>query len=827
MTKITTVQAAHSYGVLDPLVIERRDTKFVGGSLSDGRNIVLLPQGGYTDRGGTTDNGRARRLLSAVALNASITAMPNGGDENDLLAGTAVTVSGATGSRFVLVECDFGTPTNVLFFDVGQIFIATTPAEAALVVEYWNGASWATFGAPARITLGALSRRFAAGGPGHGGITATKFRLALDATTAAGDVTLSSLGLWSESATRGDGVVRRYAPEQGEPHQLVVTAGNVDVYEAGTWRAAIAFPATAQMLREVKFEPKYDTILAFHRDMRPQEIKRLGSSTEWACDDVVFENIPRVDYGGVYANGVNEIQDIILYDLTAGEYFDLTLEGQTTTAIVVNSNSAITASNIKSALEALANVGPGITVFAGFDGFTGNGFRVEFTGEDNKEREWLQMVGTALDTDGYVRVRTTQQGKAPGEDIVSDARGWPSVGRFAQQRLVMAGLKSRPNEVLASVTGQPFDLNTKLEVAVSAFSYEVESSGNHIIRDIIVGRTLIFLGDEAVVYLKNKTLSASEVPEFGVSDAPGIKAEAAATSSDNLIFYIQADGTTLRSLSFTALEENFVADNASVLSAHLIKSPIDIARRRAVGKVNADLIVMVNGEDGTATALTVMRTQEVSGFAPWQTDGVLKSLTTDHDNRMWFLAEREVDGTTELRLEKGEPDKLLDEAVEFDYGSPTATIAGLSRFNGREVWAVADQALFGPFTVSGGEIDLPQAVSAARVGTWIAPLAIDPDISLEEETRSRQARLKRVNRVVISVADTTSLAIGANGAAAVNLPLRANMDTITDTAPLDAPVTGDIEAEGMHGFTRHGRLTVTQIFPGKLTVRSVTKNVAA
>ncbi|MEP4421048.1 MAG: hypothetical protein ABJ354_06365, partial [Nitratireductor sp.] len=119
MTKITTVQAAHSYGVLDPLVIERRDTKFVGGSLSDGRNIVLLPQGGYTDRGGTTDNGRARRLLSAVALNASITAMPNGGDENDLLAGTAVTVSGATGSRFVLVECDFGTPTNVLFFDVG------------------------------------------------------------------------------------------------------------------------------------------------------------------------------------------------------------------------------------------------------------------------------------------------------------------------------------------------------------------------------------------------------------------------------------------------------------------------------------------------------------------------------------------------------------------------------------------------------------------------------------------------------------------------------------------------------------------------------------
>jgi hypothetical protein len=824
MPRLTTVQASHTYGVLDPHAIERRDTKFVGSSLSDGRNIVLLPQGGYTDRGGTTDRGRARRKPAAVTVTEPMLTLPNGGTAADLLDPDAsITTSAASTSAFVVAEVDFGAATNVLFIDAGGVSIDGTAAADALAAQYWTGSAWADFADRARLTLTALTRRFAAGAPGHSGVTAEKFRLIVDATTAAGDVTLTTLDLWSESATVSDGVVRRYAPEQGAAHQIVMTDRNIDVFEAGVWRASIAFPAAEAILREVKIEAKYDTILAFHHDIEPQRIVRLGASDQWACDPIPFVNVPLVDYGGVYANGVNEIQEIQTYSLATGEQFDLILEGQTTTAIALDATGSVTAAAIEAALEALSNVEAGLTVTSA----SATKFTVEFTGAGNASRDWLQMTGTALDNNGFVRVRTTQAGKSGGEAIVSAARGWPAFGRYAKQKLVMGGLKSRPNDTLVSVQGDPFDLNTQLELSIGGFSYEVDGSENNAMRDMIVSRTLIFFGDGQIAYLKSANLSAEAVPDFGTSDAPGISRTVPPVASDNAVYYIDAGGTTLRQLVYSELEQNYVGDNASVLSAFLIKSPVDMARRRALGAVDADLLAIVNA-DGTATALTMMRTQEVSGFAPWTTDGEFGSVCVDHSNIMWFLARRLTDGVETLRLEECEPEKLLDEAIEWT-GASSRTITGLSNFNGRAVWAISDDRVFGPFTVAGGQIDLGEGneTTAARVGTWVAPAATDPAVSLEEETRRREARLKRVARARISVVETTSLAIRANDGDTVDVPLRSVQDTIADEGVLARPFTGTAEAEGMHGFTAHGSLTVTQNFPGFLTVRSVTKDIAA
>lgn len=822
MPRITTVQAAHTYGVLDPHVIERRDTKFVGGSLSDALNIVLLPQGGYKDRGGTTDYGRVRRKLAAVALDATILSLPNGGSESDLLAGTAITTGSVSTTRYVLFECDFTAATLVHFIDIRGLSIATTAADDALVAEYWDGAAWSAFAPAQKITIASYSRRFASGAPGHAGIAATKFRVAVDATVAAGAVTFSGVALWAESATLSDGVVRRYAPEQSQAHQLVMTENNIDVYVAGIWQGAIAVPVTEDLLRLVKLEPKYDTVLAWEQRLRPQKITRLGTSAQWACDPVAFTNMPRVDYGGIYTNGVNEVQELQLYNFDDTATFELLFEGLTTPAIEVSATGSVTAANIKAALEGLSNIGTGIVVTP----VTSRRFTIEFADTLNESKNVLVMTATPLSgSDDYARVRTITEGEAAGEDMMSDARGWPSVGRFAQQRLVMAGLKSRPNDIIASTTGDPYDLNTEIDIATRSFSYEVGSSENNVIRDIFVGSKLMFYGDQQIAWLKNATLSADEVPQFGISDAPGIKAETSPASSDNAVFHIQDNGTTLRMATYTEIEQNIVAENASVLSSFLIRDPVDLFRRRSVGSVDADLMMMPNA-DGTMTVLTIMRTQEVSGFAPWATDGSFRSGCVDHQNRTWFLVERQVDGAPSLRLEMMEPDKLLDEAVEIEQAA-SVTIAGLSRFNGRQVYVVANDSVYGPHMVTGGTITVAEPVAAGRIGTWVTPFATDPEVSLTEETRARMARLKRINRAELSVIDTTSVAIRANGGETIDLALRSNEDTLLDTGPLARRFTGKVEAEGMHGFTDHGKLTVTQVSPGFLTVRSVTKNIVA
>ncbi|TCD15145.1 hypothetical protein [Oricola cellulosilytica] len=825
MPNVTTFQAAHTYGVLAPLTIERRDTKFVAGSLSAGERIVMLPQGGYADAGGTTDFGRARRALTEEPITAGMLTLPNGGTAANLLDdNTDIVTSAAAGARFVLAEIDFGAVKTIHFLDITGVMMATAGAPAALIAEYWTGAAWQAFGAALKIDTVARGRRFASGAPGDGGISAQKFRFAVDATTgASGAVTVRDIGAWTESGAKTDAIVRDFTGEDGSATELVFSAGNCDIFKNGAWQAAADWPVTEAQLRIVKPEQRYDTLLGFHRDVQTLKLVRMGGDGEWSLERVSFENVPLADYGGIYTNGVNEIQQVTLYTIAGSEQFDLTLEGQTTVAITRDAADSVTATAIKTALEDLSGVDAGLTVTA----IGGNTFQIEFTGGDNAERDWLIMAGTALNANGFVRVRTKQEGKAPGEPVISASAGWPAVGRFVGQRLVMGGLRKRPNDIIASVQGSPFDLNTEIDIATAAFSYEVEFPQNNEIRDIAPASLLVIIGDKQVAFLRDDTLSATEAPKFGFSDSPGIKAGVPLTSSDNALFYVQDGGTTLRLLNYTALEENYVSDNASILSSHLIIAPVDMNRRRAAGYVNADLLMIVNG-DGSITVLTMMRTQEVSGFAPWHTDGLFKSLTVSRSNEVWLTAERTVDGAAEIRLERYDAAGYLDEALEQTVAPASATISGLSRFNGRQVWLQNAGSFFGPYTVAGGAVECDRALEGTVIaGSWTPPSATDPKILLEAETGQREARLKRVCRAVISVLDTTSLAIAANGAAAVDIPLHSNDSVTTDTGPLDQPVTGRIEAEGMHGFTEDGTLTVTQLHPGRLLVRAVQKDVAA
>ncbi|MCI5075645.1 hypothetical protein [Oricola sp.] len=824
MARITTVQASHTYGVLDPLIIERRDTKFVPGSLADGLNIIMLPQGGYRDRGGSTDFSRVRKALSEVAISSGMLTLSNGGTAADLLdPDETITTSAASGTRFVLFEIDFGSATKLHFIDVDGVSIASTGASGALIAEYYDGADWQAFGAALALDLTSRNRRFASGGPGHAGHTAQQFRVAVDATTAAGAVSVSGVSAHVETSTKTDAIVQPFTGEDASETEIVFTAGNADIFKVGVWKASANWPVTESQLRKVKPEQRYDTLLGFEQDLQPHRLLRMGDDAEWSSAPITFTNVPLVDYGGVYTNGVNEKQEITLYSISEGQQFELTLEGLTTTAIARGASGAATAASITSALEALSNTDSGITVTAS----STTTFVIEFTGGANAERDWLVMGATALDGDGFVRVRTLQEGKAAGEPIISASAGWPAVGRFVKQRLLLGGLKKRPNDVLGSVQGDPYNLNTEIAVSTAAFSYEVEFPDNTVIRDMVSASALVILGDKQLAFLRDNTLSATTAPNFGFSDSPGVKQQVALTSSDNALFYVQEGGNTLRLANYTALEENYVADNASILSAHLVRDPIDMRRRRASGIVNADLLVMVNA-DGTATVLTMMRTQEVSGFAPWSTDGSYVAIAVTRSNTMWMLMEREIDGTAEIRLERHDPDGYLDEAITLEIAVATTTITGLSRFNGRDVWLQHDGSFSGPFTVSGGEVECDIALSGTVVaGSWIAPFGTDPKVSLAEETQRRPARLKRVCRAEVSIYNTTSLAIAANGAPAVNMPLHTSDSVITDLGPLDQPVTGKVMAEGMHGFTEEGQVTITQVFPGRMITRSLEKDVVA
>jgi hypothetical protein len=827
MVRVTKGQAAHTYGVLDPHLAERYDTKFINGSLSEGRNIIMLPQGGYTDRGGTNDFGRVRQVLEPRAYTAPMVTLPNGGTAANLLAGVEIVTGAASGARFVLADIDFGAATKVHFIDIGSVAADTAGADGALIAEYWTGSTWAAFGAPLLLTASKRSRRLAIGAPGHAGVTANRFRVAINGTLASGAIRFAGLKFWGETNELADGVAWRHAPAKDLNCVFVATAGNVDVYELGIWRASFATKLNSSQLSVAKPEARSESLLIFHEDIQPEKATMLGSVVEWSSAPIDFENIPNVDYGAVYINGITAIQSVAFYSFSNGDLFDLTLEGLVTSAIEFSTTMATTVANIQAALEDLSIVDVGLTVtdetIPGV--YTVN---IEFTGGANANRDWIVMSANPLSgVNGYVRVRTLQRGKAGGEPIISLERGYPAVGRFAQQRLVMAGLKSRPLDILATVSGSVSDLNTELGIATGAISYEVDASANTEIRDIAIGRTLLFSGDQQVVYLRAAVLSATEAPQFGTSDAPGISPICPIVSSDNALFYIQEGGNTLRQLNYTELEQNYVGDNASLLSAHIVRDIVSVTRRRAVGAIDSDLIIMVNG-DGTITALTMMRTQEVSGFAPWATDGFFRNAVVDNINNLWLLVKRGCAGNQTLRLEMADPDGLLDEAETrvIDYGLDALT--GLSRFEARLVYVIANDTVYGPLLVNGGQVTLPEMISGkVLIGTWTSVRATDHAFQAESEQQRRMARLKRVNRVQLSLIDTSHVALEVNSGAAFEVALTNNDDMTFDQGELARPFTGRVECEGMHGFTAGAQVTVTQLRPGKLTCRAVIKDIVA
>lgn len=811
MVRLLTRQASHTYGVLDPLVVERRDTKFTAASLSAALNVVMLPQGGYVDRGGSTRMTVLRRRLLAVALDVSMLSAPNGGTVAQLTdddEATLFTTAAIAADPFVVLAIDLGAASPFNAIDLTGFKASAGVRDDCVSVQYKDGVSWIDIGAPFHLRLEGRSRRFALP-PETGNLSAQEFRVVVTGGAGPGAISLAGIGLWKETSQLSETVVRAFNYTKGVSYQLALSKYNLDIFRDGVWQAAIAAPWLESQLAGIKRETSYDTVLFFHQGFKTRKLLRQGSDREWQMEAAPYENQPRADYGATYTNGVNEVQRVSLYgDNLAGNYFQLILEGNKSDEILIDNTDATTAASIKAKLEVLPGVDPGLTCSSP----SSRKFLVEFSGGDNAGKNWQEMTALIQALDRFVGVTTVTQGKPAGEDIMSDLRGWPAAGRYAQERLLLGGITGRPNTLMASMTGEPFNYDTEPEGAAASLSYDITGEENTI-REFLVGKTVLIFTDGSVYHLASQKLSAEEAPELFHSDAPGIDANLPALSLANAIYYIQRGGQALVKLNFDELQQNFIGENASVLSAFLMDRPKDWTLRRATTGNDADLIFYIN-QDGTLVSLTLMQSQEVSGFAPHATQGEFLSLATDGDQTVWMVCRRNVAATERIVLERMDPEDQLDSAFSFNLGSPGNTITGLEGYEGQTLHVWADGKPQGQYLVASGQIVLPRNVTSGRCGYWTAPFATDTPFQPEEEAQRPGARNKRVFGVDISVVDTTALAVAANGGAA-------------QPVVINAPKTGTIEMEGFPGFTRNAQVTITQTVPGRLKVRSVKKRIAA
>lgn len=614
-----------------------------------------------------------------------------------------------------------------------------------------------------------------------------------------------------------------FKANDGSVYDVVFSPGNMEAWDKTQKLQDLAIPdLTAAMLPELNEAQQLDTMLLFHEDLQPQRIKHAGPIS-WSLDVAPLTDLPSYDYGGPigggeYTNGVSAVWRIEFVGLTSGSsIFTLTVSQEETVSITYTGDVPTLIAEIEAALLNLPNVEPGIAVAHG----GGNKINITFSGDGNEGDGWAVSGNVVNKADAAILAAKTTIGVAPGEDVISTDRGWPGCGVFYSQRLLVGGFKSLPNAWMFSLLGGYFNFDERFSAANGPALILMDVPGGEKILQMVNSRNLAIYTSAGEYWIAERGLDRTEPPNHVQAGERGVKPGLKVVKNEGALNFISNTGSVIGEFRYTDVEGNFVSRDISLLGAHLIIDVKDQAMRRAEQSTSGNLNGIVL-ESGQARLGTLLREQDVTAMTRMSSkDGLFKAVSVNGRNEMSYLVDRP-DGR---RLERLTTGYLLDEAILFDFGSPQSSIPGLSKFEGREVWVIGDDNVLGPYVVAGGSLSLDFPVSAGYVGTWSPPKVTTLSPPREVSASVVVKRKARIHSAKISLLDTTSIALSINDGRAREVHLQ-QYGLTADIPELQQGVTKTITVRGLTGFHDEPKLTITQLRPGKLTVRSVTIEAA-
>lgn len=593
------------------------------------------------------------------------------------------------------------------------------------------------------------------------------------------------------------------------------------------------FSANGEMIScGINWTQTLDTMVVYHEAFAPRLIKRGAAHDDWTISTAAFDNIPRVDFGAVYTNGVDEVQKIYFpfrrnsgSTWIPGDTFVLILEDEETTPIEhngYNGNIAVMANRIVAALQGLPNVN-GADITATTTGTTNQdgSISITFGGRDGM-RPWGAMgykVVSAVEVPS-VSITVTTRGEYPGEDAMSNARGWPRCGVFFQGRHWMAGSKSLPNTVWATRAGTDWDLNNKRTTDDYGFQYSADTDdvptfinfypGRHLQIFSTAGEFYVPISDREGVTPKNMTLRRTS----SRGSKPGLRV----AEVDGATVFVQWGGQALREFIYADTEAAYQANSISILASHLMRDPVSLSMRRSSSTDDADLMFMPN-PDGTMTVFCTLRTQEVNAFTLWETDGQYKEVCPIYDN-IYQAVMRVIDGEERLCIE------LMDEELPVDCGlkGGPASSASLPWLPETTVSIVLDDAVqpqkptdedglveFDRPAVSGFIVGLPwPEVDAEKYPgyRWLVE-TLPPDADLQDGTMF--GRKRRIVWVAFRMQDTNGLMVNKS-----RIAMRRYGGNLLDRP--NPRTTGIKTLRGLLGYDYEGLVSFGETAPTQATV---------
>ncbi len=399
----------------------------------------------------------------------------------------------------------------------------------------------------------------------------------------------------------------------------------------------------------------------------------------------------------------------------------------------------------------------------------------------------------------------------------SATTGYPGVATFYRQRLYFAGSKSEPDRLWGSKIAEfeEFTPGTEDDAPVD---FTISSDQVNAIRWLAPGRRLVAgtLGEEYVIQASALDEPITPTSIQVVAQSTAGSAEAAPVRIDAAVLFVQRHGRKLLGFDFLVDAEGRATTDLTILADHVLAGGIaELAWQK-----EPDSVVHCVRGDGQIAALTFKPQEEVTGWCRLVTDGGFESVASipgEQQDEIWCVVRRTVGGQTRRFVERFAPVDFddpagaffVDSGLSYD-GAPATVFAGLDHLEGETVQALADGAAAGRFTVSGGQIALPEPASKVHVGLGYASTYSPLKIEAGARTGSVQGAVQRFHGVTLILDRSGPLKAGPAPDRLVAIPFR----TVAD--PMDAPVplfTGERYVSFPGDYAEDPRIFVVQDQP--------------
>jgi len=599
-----------------------------------------------------------------------------------------------------------------------------------------------------------------------------------------------------------------------------------------------------------------DTLIVVHEDIVPKKIVRGASDSSWTISNITFDSVPQHAFT---LSTHNPVGTLTAGDVTGKVTLEASQAQVSGTAQTGSTSTTIKLATGASATDDAYN-GMYVTITSG----TGNGQErliTDYVGSTRVATVDTAWTTTPDNTSVYaLRVFTpnvvgqyinaSPQGRAKivkyvdarnvnvvtefpffdttaiasgdweietgYEDVWSASRGYPRSVTFHQGRLFFGGSKSRPSTIWGSKVALFFDFEPVEGLDDDAVEATLDTNTFNAIVDIISGRDLQVFTTGGEFYVPQEGLTPITPTDFFLSSTSrnGCKEGVRVKQLESGILFIQRQGKALSEIAYSDTQLTYITSKISLLAGHLLKNPKSMDIRRAVATDENDLLLIVNQDDGTIAAFSLLRAQNVIAPSEFVTNGSYIDVGVDITD-IYVVVKRNDNGTDKYYIE------VFDDNVRTDSAVTGGAVASLdaSHIDGKTVHVISDGLVELDQTADSAVTFTNTPTTSCEVGMHFDVEVKTMPVELKVQSGSRIGFKKRIVEVNALLYETQNLVINDN-----LVPIRKlGAGALNSAVP---EFTGTKVLHGILGYSNDGQITVTQNAPLKFTLLGLEYKVA-